>query len=183
MHYRKIYEQHHGSIPDNYDVHHIDGNRSNNSIDNLKAVSIQEHYDIHFEQGDWRACQAILMRFNGDKSHFNVLASKVQNKLIEENKHNFQLMSKERRTEISLKACEKMKTHNTGLFRIINDPVLCRENARKGGKESYKKKAGFHSKNYQSESCGNTFWWIDVITGERKRSKTQPSPNWKRDMK
>lgn len=55
--YRKIYENHVGSIPKDesgrtYDIHHVDGNRENNDPINLIAVSILEHYDIHQTQGD-----------------------------------------------------------------------------------------------------------------------------------
>ena len=58
MNYRKIWERVNGPIPKDehgisYDIHHIDGNRSNNSIENLKCVSVQEHFDIHHKQGDW----------------------------------------------------------------------------------------------------------------------------------
>jgi hypothetical protein len=67
VNYRKIYEQHHGPIPvdefgKSYDIHHIDGDRSNNDPSNLKAVSLQEHIDIHLAQGDWGAVQAIYLR-------------------------------------------------------------------------------------------------------------------------
>jgi hypothetical protein len=67
--YRKIYEQHFGTIPkDNnghsYEIHHIDGNHSNNNITNLICVSIQEHYVIHYAQGDWAACLRIASRAN-----------------------------------------------------------------------------------------------------------------------
>ena len=60
MNYRKIYESHFGPIPKekngrSYDIHHIDGNHSNNSPENLRAVTIQEHYNIHYEQEDWYA--------------------------------------------------------------------------------------------------------------------------------
>ena len=65
--YRKIYLKHHGFIPkDNlgrvYDIHHIDGNKKNNNINNLIALSIQEHYDIHLKQNDWGACLALAKR-------------------------------------------------------------------------------------------------------------------------
>lgn len=65
--YRKIWEEVNGPIPiDNngrkMEIHHIDGKRSNNSIENLKLVSIEEHYDIHYKQGDWGACQSIINR-------------------------------------------------------------------------------------------------------------------------
>jgi hypothetical protein len=55
--YRRIYEQVYGPIPvdadgRSFEIHHIDGNRSNNDISNLVALSIQEHYDVHWQQGD-----------------------------------------------------------------------------------------------------------------------------------
>jgi len=70
--YRKIWKDHNGAIPldengVHYDIHHIDGNRNNNSIENLKAVSIQEHYDIHYKQQDWNACILIRQRLNLSK--------------------------------------------------------------------------------------------------------------------
>ena len=43
--YRKIYENHYGTIPKDengrsYEIHHIDVNHSNNDLHNLKLVSI-----------------------------------------------------------------------------------------------------------------------------------------------
>ena len=67
--YRKIYIDHYGPIPTDddgrsYDIHHIDGDPDNNDPKNLKAVSIQEHYDIHHSQGDYGACLAIKRRLD-----------------------------------------------------------------------------------------------------------------------
>ena len=64
MNYRQIYEDYYGSIPEGYEIHHIDGDRSNNDISNLKCVTTQEHYDIHFQQGDYMACSIIMTRLN-----------------------------------------------------------------------------------------------------------------------
>jgi hypothetical protein len=55
MNYRKIWITLKGEIPKDefgrsYEIHHIDGNRKNNSIDNLMCVSIEEHYEIHNKQ-------------------------------------------------------------------------------------------------------------------------------------
>jgi len=55
MNYRKIWEQTHGQIPKDeqgrtYDIHHIDGNRKNNSIENLICLSLEDHYKIHLKQ-------------------------------------------------------------------------------------------------------------------------------------
>jgi hypothetical protein len=59
--YRKIYEEYYGPIPcepngRTYEIHHIDGNHSNNNPLNLVAVTLQEHYDIHYAQGDYSSC-------------------------------------------------------------------------------------------------------------------------------
>lgn len=67
--YRKIWSDHYGPIPFDekgitYDIHHIDGNRKNNDITNLIAVSIKEHFEIHFKQGDFEACSAIKLRMD-----------------------------------------------------------------------------------------------------------------------
>lgn len=93
--YRKIYEQHFGLIPQDelgrsYEIHHIDGNRKNNDISNLKCVSIQEHYDIHLSQGDYGACFLIAKRLNMSRDEISDLARKAGQKLIQQGRHNWQ---------------------------------------------------------------------------------------------
>lgn len=67
--YRQLWEKTYGPIPVDeagrpYDIHHIDGDSSNNDLSNLKCVSLQEHYNIHWAQGDYWACRAIAIRLN-----------------------------------------------------------------------------------------------------------------------
>jgi hypothetical protein len=62
--YRKIWESVYGGIPDGYEIHHKDGNRSNNNIENLQCVSTEDHYKIHYKQGDYMACSIIALRMN-----------------------------------------------------------------------------------------------------------------------
>lgn len=67
--YRKIYETHYGKIPidsegRSYDIHHIDGNHKNDTPENLKALSISEHYDTHFSQCNYNACRLIGLRLS-----------------------------------------------------------------------------------------------------------------------
>jgi hypothetical protein len=97
--YRKIYENHHGPIlrePDGraYEVHHIDGDHSNNNPANLSLVTLQEHYDIHYAQGDYGACfWMATQRMNKSHAELSDLASKrnsVRNKkYVELGIHNF----------------------------------------------------------------------------------------------
>lgn len=67
--WRKIWSDAYGAIPVDengvtYEIHHVDGNKKNNNLSNLQCVSIQEHYDIHYRQGDWMACHMISERLS-----------------------------------------------------------------------------------------------------------------------
>jgi hypothetical protein len=86
--HRQIYEQHYGPIPREengrtYDVHHIDGNHSNNEPSNLKAVPLAEHYAIHESQGDVRACLIMAQRMGKSPEEIRRLAKLAHNKRVE----------------------------------------------------------------------------------------------------
>jgi hypothetical protein len=91
--YRGIYVKHYGPIPKDelgrkYDIHHVDGNHSNNEPNNLRAVTLQEHYDIHYSQGDYAACLRLSGRIaltEEDRSELAILSS---NKRVAEGRHN-----------------------------------------------------------------------------------------------
>lgn len=85
--YRKIYKIHHGDIPIDengrtFEIHHKDGNRENNDPSNLVALSILEHYNIHYSQGDWAACLRIATRMKIDPKEKSELARKANLKRI-----------------------------------------------------------------------------------------------------
>lgn len=78
MDYRKIWEQNFGPIPKDengrtFEIHHKDGNRNNNNLDNLLCLSIEEHYKIHYLQGDWAACVFIAQRMRYPPNHLSDL--------------------------------------------------------------------------------------------------------------
>ena len=92
--YRKIWESHFGPIPRDedgrsYEIHHIDGNHDNYDITNLKLVSIQEHYDIHYDQGDWGACLLISERAKIPPEERSRLAKELQVERIRNGIHAF----------------------------------------------------------------------------------------------
>jgi hypothetical protein len=92
--YRKIYEQHHGPIPKDengrtYDIHHIDGNRSNNDLNNLIALSIRDHYDIHYSRGDYGAAWLIARKMNMTAEELSNISRLSALKQVIEGKHPF----------------------------------------------------------------------------------------------
>ena len=48
--HRLIYEQCFGSIPKGFQVHHIDGDKTNNSPDNLMMLSKSNHHSLHMSR-------------------------------------------------------------------------------------------------------------------------------------
>lgn len=45
--HREIWEQVNGQIPEGYEVHHLDGDKTNNRLGNLEMVSASEHGTRH----------------------------------------------------------------------------------------------------------------------------------------
>lgn len=100
MNYRKIWEETNGRIPIDefgipYEIHHIDGNRTNNDVKNLVCVSITDHFNIHYQQGDFLSAILIATRIN---NHLNgkydrVLISEISKRSnkarINAGTHNF----------------------------------------------------------------------------------------------
>ena len=59
-----IYEKYNGMIPKGYQIHHIDHNKDNNEISNLKLVSREEHNKIHREEMTEERRQQLRDNFN-----------------------------------------------------------------------------------------------------------------------
>jgi hypothetical protein len=92
--YRKIYENHYSQIGRDttgrkLEVHHIDGDHSNNTPSNLTLVTIQEHYNIHYAQGDWNACLALTRRMAISPEEMSILCSNLNYKRVQDGKHPF----------------------------------------------------------------------------------------------
>lgn len=67
--YRKTWIKHNGEIPKDengisYEIHHINGDPTDDRIENLMCVSIKEHFDIHHKKGEYKACELIAGRMN-----------------------------------------------------------------------------------------------------------------------
>ena len=91
---RLVYKKYFGEIPKDtngrsYEVHHIDGNHKNNDINNLKLVTIDEHYAIHYSQGDYGACLIMSERMGISPEEKSRLASKHSQARLARGDHPF----------------------------------------------------------------------------------------------
>jgi hypothetical protein len=48
--HRRVYEEHHGPIPEGWHVHHVDWDKRNNDPSNLVALTPAEHSAIHLRK-------------------------------------------------------------------------------------------------------------------------------------
>ena len=101
--YRKIWSDHNGPIPKDengltYEIHHIDGDRTNNHIDNLACLSIAEHYQAHYDQGEFGSAYIISRRMTMTPEEVSAIARKAgkicADKLLANGTHNFQTMDR-----------------------------------------------------------------------------------------
>ena len=117
MNYRKLWESIHGIIPKDssgrtFDIHHIDGNRKNNSIDNLICLSLEDHYKIHLKQfeetkseKEFRSLIFLSSRIN--KSVNNLTGWTVSQETKDKIRNT--LKGKKRPYEVVKKSQEKLK--------------------------------------------------------------------------
>ena len=94
MSYRKIWESYNGPIPKEkdgrrYEIHHIDGDRTNNNINNLVALTIQQHYDIHKAQGDLAACLKIGAKMKMSPAELSAIATANNLQMVKNGTHPF----------------------------------------------------------------------------------------------
>ena len=70
--YRELYEEHYNiKIPDGFVIHHIDGNRMNNNINNLLMLPLELHARYHFYLNQVRENWHVLE--NGNTFLFGVI--------------------------------------------------------------------------------------------------------------
>jgi hypothetical protein len=174
--HRKIYENHFGAIPKDedgrtYEVHHVDGNHSNNELDNLKIVSIKEHYDIHYAQEDYNACLKMGYRMKLSPEEKSRLASLENLRRVENGTHPFLNKEKGR--------IENLRRVENGTHHFLSSEISKRNNQQRVENgthnllnNSYAKerlKNGTH--NFQRPDAPSQFKWKCEHCNKEGKSK------------
>jgi hypothetical protein len=134
MNYRTIWKKHFGEIPKDsdgrpFEIHHINGDHKDNRIENLKCVTIKEHYDIHYNNGDYGACVMIAKRMNLSVDFISQIQKGVKRPGVggvkkgnvpwNKNKNGYMLHSKETKSFLS----EKSSGENNPKSKLTEDDV------------------------------------------------------------
>lgn len=130
--YRKIYENHHGLIPQEpngvkYHIHHIDGNHSNNDPSNLKAVTVKEHYEIHKKQGDLYASLVLAARLSLSKQELSTLATESNLRRVKNGTHPFL-----KRPDGSSRSSDRVKAGNCVLSKRLDGSSMSLDRVKNG---------------------------------------------------
>ena len=118
--HRKIYEEHYKCcLLPFIEIHHIDGNSKNNSIENLMPATALEHYHIHKSQGDKAAAALIAVRAGISYEERSELSRAQAIKNNAEGKCGFKLGHASRAGAIGgTKGGAYAKKYRTGIFAL-----------------------------------------------------------------
>jgi len=76
--HRWLWEQHNGAIPSGHEIHHVDGDKLHNALDNLEALSAADHRRVHggarqLEDGSWeKECSGCKVVKPVDDTHYYI---------------------------------------------------------------------------------------------------------------
>lgn len=175
---RKEWIRHNGALEKDsdgrsYEVHHIDGDYTNNHISNLISLSIHEHYEIHYWQGDWAACHAIAQRgivSVEERSRLGKLAAKRGNNHYRFDHNIYNFKHRDTQEEFTGTRAEFIKTYSlefTNVALLVKHKVktvkgwMLLENFEKN---IYRPYAYAPTKEYQFKNTNTN----EIVTGTRK---------------
>lgn len=148
--HRYIYEKYKGKIPKGYEIHHIDKNKDNNTIENLQLLTSKKHKEIHSKNMtiEQRLYYKKLMNTIVRPKAITWHKSKVGREWHKEQYKISLGKSQNLRIRIICENCGKeFKTVNNGTNRF------CSNNC----KTAYRKKSGIDDETRKCIKCGRTY--------------------------
>lgn len=139
--HRKVWEYYNGPIPIGFHVHHIDGDRTNNKIENLELIPAKKHTQRHHAQGDCNEdiakAQKAACKWHGSKAG------------IEWHKKQYQENCKPALLKKVKKQCRNCGKEFIGGIRSL----YCSNNC----KAAYRRKTGADNTERKCVVCGEIF--------------------------
>lgn len=126
--YRRIWIEANGPIPKDekgrsYEIHHINGNRADNRLENLQCISIEEHYTMHLQRGDYGAAFRIAQRLDIPADIKSELMRKSNKARLEKGNHSFQREDVKKKSQAAI--LENIKQGKQGLQnKITQDKAI-----------------------------------------------------------
>lgn len=121
--HKQIWKNYNGKIPKDelgrpYDVHHINGNRKDNRIENLQCLSMRDHYELHMSKGDWADAYRVAKRLGLMIDEPIDLLSWTNKKRLEKGTHPFQMERVRKKAAVKVK--ERVDKGIQGLQDVVN---------------------------------------------------------------
>jgi hypothetical protein len=172
--YRTIWIKAFGPIPTDedgrsFEIHHRNGDGTDDRLENLQCVSIHEHFEIHLSQGDYGACASILQRLGTDPvlaAELNRQGGKIAGMKSKANQTGWHNPEVKRRGGLAMKD-RRWYTNGIDNTRSFESPgpewVIGR---------TLKDGAGF---GFEKGRSIGVFWNKD---GKNKRSAESPGKGW-----
>lgn len=120
---RWVWINHHGAIPKGMDIHHKDGDKGNNEIENLEMMSRSDHLKRHWQEG----------RFDLDQRRSNLPKQESGFKQKKEEKNRVQSLRRCGKKEKNLRSIAKNAGRSLRLLNPgqnaapITAPCACEE--------------------------------------------------------
>lgn len=168
--HRYIWEEENGEIPKGYHVHHIDGNKDNNTLNNLGLISASEHETYHIQRR-WDEEREKYLPAIMEKSLPKLLEHRKNNPLPKEwHKQHYEKMRHLLRVERKF-VCEVCGSE----FTSTNlQSRFCSNKCR----AKWRRDSGVDDENRVCKACGNefrankyskTFYCSKACAGKAKR--------------
>lgn len=155
--HRYVWEFYNGPIESGYDIHHIDGDKSNNDISNLAKISRKKHAEIH---GDMQSEELIAKKRINMKE--KVLPEAIKWHKSEEGRkwHSKHSLEISKNLKEKMYVCLNCDTH------FYKKPYGTNKFCSNKCKSSYRRKLGIDNVEKICENCGGVF--IDNKYNKRK---------------
>lgn len=146
--HRMVWEFHNGPIPTGYDIHHINGDRADNDIDNLQMLTEQEHESLHMSTPERKeqSRRHIKKAIEAAKGWHSSASGAAWH-----SEHAKEVWAKTEPTEYTCTNCGK--TYQSFGKYVAGSNTFCSNNC----KSAWRRKQGFDNVTRTCPICGEQF--------------------------